>query len=148
YKERRPKNENECRDIFLSELKSRLSPHGVECAPEAQYVNNNRADIRASFSNRFAAPMEFKCDWNEHLWTGLRDQLINRYSIEKNASLHGIYVVLWFGKHSRGKIPKTLNGSPTPQTPKQIEDYLLSLLNPEEKQRILVRVINLEWAGA
>lgn len=147
YKERRPKHENECRDIFLSELKSRLSPHGVECMPEAQYINNKRADIRGSFSNKFSVPLEFKCDWNKDLWTGLREQLINRYSIEKNASLHGIYVVLWFGKHNREPIQKPLNGSPPPQTLKQIEDYLLSLLNPEEKQRILVRVINLEWTG-
>lgn len=147
YKERRPKHENECRDIFLSELKSRLSPHGVECAPEALYVNSKRADIRASFSTRFSIPIEFKCDWNPDLWKGLREQLINQYSIEKNASLHGIYVVLWFGKRDRGPIPETLDGSPKPQTPKQIEEYLLRLLNPEEKQRILVRVINLEWTG-
>lgn len=148
YKERRPKHENECRDIFLSELKSRLLPYGVECAPEAQYVNNKRADIRASFSNKFSVPIEFKCDWNPDLWTALREQFIKRYSIEPNAKGHGIYVVLWFGKHSRGNIPKRLDGSPPPQTPKQIEEYLLSLLNPEEKQRILVRVINLEWTGA
>lgn len=148
YKERRPKHENECRDIFLSELKSRLSPHGVECAPEAQYVNNKRADIRASFSNKFSVPMEFKCDWNKDLWTSLHEQLINKYSIEKNANGHGIYVVLWFGKHNRKPIPNTRDGSPKPQTPKQIEEYLLSLLNPEEKQRILVRVIKLEWTGA
>lgn len=147
YKERRPKDENDCRNIIFSELKSRLSPHGVECSPEAQYVNSKRADIRASFSNKFSVPLEFKCDWNKDLWTSLRDQLINKYSIEKNADGHGIYLALWFGKHSRGNIPKTLNGSPTPQTPTQIEDYLLSLLNPEEKQRILVRVINLEWTS-
>lgn len=147
YKERRPKDENDCRNIILSELKSRLSPHGVECSPEAQYVSNKRADIRASFSNKFSVPMEFKCDWNPDLWTGLREQLINKYSIEKNANGHGIYVVLWFGKHSRENIPKRLDYSPPPQTPKQIEEYLLSLLNPEEKQRILVRVINLEWTA-
>jgi hypothetical protein len=147
YKVRRPKDENDCRNIILSELKNRLTPHGVECAPEAQYVNSKRADIRASFSNKFSVPIEFKCDWNQDIWTGLRDQLINKYSIENDANGLGIYVVLWFGKHSRGKIPKTLDGSPTPQTPKEIEGHLLSLLNPEERQRILVRVINLEWTG-
>ncbi|MEQ9107578.1 MAG: hypothetical protein RLO04_08960 [Limnobacter sp.] len=148
HKERRPKDENDCRNIILSELKNRLSRHGVECAPEAAYVNSKRTDIRASFSNKFSVPLEFKCDWNQHIWTGLRDQLINQYSIEQNANGHGVYVVLWFGKHNREPIQKTRDGSPTPQTPEQIEEYLLSLLNPEEKQRILVRVINLEWTGA
>ncbi|WP_159567914.1 hypothetical protein [Limnobacter sp. 130] len=148
HKERRPKDENDCRNIILSELKIRLSPYGVECAPEAQYVNNKRADIKALFRNKFSVPMEFKCDWNPDLWTGLRNQLINQYSIERKANEHGIYVVLWFGEHDREPIPKTLDGSPKPQTPKEIEEYLLSLLNPEEKQRILVRVINLEWTGS
>ena len=145
--ERRPKDENLCRNLVIRELENKLSRYGIGLELEAQYVNNKRADIRASFNNKFSVPLEFKCDWNAHLWTGLREQLIKQYSIEKNANEHGIYVVLWFGKHNREPIPKTLDGSPTPQTPKQIEDYLLSQLNPEEKQRILVRVINLEWTG-
>ncbi len=148
HEQRRPKDENDCRNFIVRELKGRLSRHGVECAPEVQYVNNKRADIRASFSNKFSVPIEFKCNWNPDLWTALRNQLINKYSIEPNANGHGIYVVLWFGKHNREPIPNTRDSSPKPQTPAQIEKHLLSLLNPEEKQRILVRVINLEWTGA
>lgn len=147
-KTRRPADENYCRNIILHELENKLSRHGIGFEPEAQHVNNKRADIKALFSNKFSVSMEFKCDWNKDLWKGLREQLINQYSIEPNANRHGIYVVLWFGKHDRGPIPETLDGSPKPQTPKQLEEYLLSLLNPEEKQRILVRVINLEWTGA
>lgn len=141
----RPRNENDCRDVILRELDNRLSKQGVMCAPEAQYVNTKRADIQVFFGSEFSLPIEIKCDWNKDLWLGLHTQLIKRYSIEKNSHGYGIYVVLWFGEHNRGKMPVTPDGADKPENPKEIQHYLYDRMNPEEKSRIAIRVIDVSW---
>lgn len=86
-----------------------------------------------SFGSEFSLPIEIKCDWNKDLWLGLHTQLIKRYSIEKNSHGYGIYVVLWFGEHNRGKMPVTPDGADKPENPKEIQHYLYDRMNPEEK---------------
>lgn len=139
-----PKPENSCRDVLLDKLHTRLAPFGIECSPEADHFNDKRADIRLSFRNEFELPIEIKRDDNRSLWTALRAQLIEQYTISPKASGYGIYLVLWFGTND---LPAVKDGGKKPTSPEELQARLEAQLDPEERRRIFVRVLNVSWPG-
>lgn len=141
-KDNKPKLENSCRDVILEKLRIRLKSFGVDCQPEADHVNDKRADICLSFDNKIRLPIEIKGDWNKTLWTALHRQLIAQYSIEPKTEGYGIYLVLWFGGENQ---PAAIDGGKKPRLPKELQDRLESLLDPEERKRIFVRVLDVGW---
>ena len=54
----KPRHENSCRDILLSDLRGVL-PKGLDAQPEGQYVNDKRSDIRVSCED-FHVSIEIK----------------------------------------------------------------------------------------
>lgn len=138
----KPKSENSCRDVLLEKLKTRLGRFGIDCQPEGDYFNDKRADIRLSYRNEFELPIEIKRDSNDSLWTALHKQLIGQYAIAPKASGHGIYLVLWFG----GKgVQTATDGNRKPQSPDELQSRLAAQLDPDERRRVFVRVIDVSW---
>lgn len=144
-KQRRSRREeNLCRDALLTRLHSQLKLHGISCQPEVDHANDKRADLCLFFGNCIELPIEIKRDDNKQMWTGLRDQLIGQYAISPRAEGYGIYLVLWFGE---GKLPKVTDGDKKPRTAEELKSRLEAQLQPLERQRIFVRVLDVSWPG-
>jgi len=136
------REENRCRDVLLTRLRLRLAPLGVDCQPEADYANDKRADLRLSYRNDFELPIEIKRDDNDKLWSALRNQLMGQYTNALKASDYGIYLVLWFGLSDQAA---ARDGGKKPTSPAELQSRLETLLNPEERRRIFVRVLDVSW---
>lgn len=136
------REETRCRDALVTRLRAQLKPFGIDCQPEADYAGDKRADIRLSFRNEFELPIEIKRDDNASLWTSLRRQLMEQYTIAPKASGYGIYLVLWFGW---GDQSPAKDGGKKPGSPMELQTRLEAMLDPEERRRICVRVLDVSW---
>ncbi|WNF46526.1 hypothetical protein RHP75_19455 [Pseudomonas sp. SG20056] len=137
------REENLCRDVLLSRLRSRLTAHGISIAPEYDHAGDKRADLYLDYRNQLALPIEIKRDDHANLWTALRDQLITQYVDAPKSEGHGIYLVLWFGDSKKLKNPP--NRQPKPTTPAELKTKLEAQLTSEEQQRVFVRVLDVSW---
>lgn len=137
-----PKEENSCRDVLLDKLQARLQPFGIDVTPEADQFNDKRADLRLSYRNEFELCIEIKRQQNDSLWSALRRQLIDQYSIAPKADGHGIYLVLWFAQKLTYR---TDDGAPPPKSPDELRAKLETQLTLEERQRVHVRVLDVSW---
>ena len=136
------REENLCRNTLMAWLRFLLKPHGIDTQPESSYFNHKRSDNRLAYRNEFALPIEIKRDNNHELWTAMREQLIKKYAIAPEASGYGIYLVLWFGK---GYLPRSRDGKKKPVSAEELQSRLEVLLDPEERSRIFVRVLDVSW---
>ena len=136
------REENLCRDYLLTRLRPQLETLGIECQPEGDYANDKRADIRVAYRNEFEVPIEIKRDDNPGLWSALRKQLMEQYTISPKAAGYGIYLVLWFGKGDQAMVR---DGGRKPVSPLELQSRLEALLDSEERRRIFVRVLDVSW---
>ena len=136
------RDENRCRNVLLSRLREHFSFVGIQCEPEKDYANDKRADICLSYRNEFELPIEIKRDDNRSLWTALRSQLMAQYTILPKASGFGIYLVLWFGQ---GDLPPAKDGGKKPVSAQELQARLEAQLDPEERRRVFVRVLDVSW---
>lgn len=136
----RPKPENDCRDMLLSDLKERLGRLGIDAIKEGYYAEDKRADIRVSFggASRFNVPVEIKKDCHADLWRALREQLVERYTRDPGAGGFGIYLVFWFGG-SHMPLPQV---GRKPRSAAELEEGLRAALTPDEARQIAVIVID------
>ena len=135
-----PKPENSCRDVVLGALRARLDDR-IDVVPEAQHASNARADLRVSFSG-FAVPIEIKREGHPGLWTGVAEQLIPKYTTLPAAAGHGIYLVLWFGRHR----PRGPSGQP-PTTPEELKQALEEVVSCDGSSKVEVRVLDVTRPG-
>ena len=141
YPEKR-QHEETCRDRFLSDLKPLLANVNVDAQPEGRYAVDGRADIRVSFggSAGYNVPIEIKCNDSKDLWHGIRDQLIERYTIDPGAHGYGIYLVFWFGYEKTTPHPES---GPKPKIPGELKERLYKLLkNDEERKKISICIVD------
>jgi hypothetical protein len=99
-----PKDENDCRDLLLLELRGRLTDLGIHVVPERRSANEKRSDMRVEFTvdgECLAVPVEIKKEDHRDLWLAWRHQLQALYTNDPAAAGHGIYLVLWFGHKPR-----------------------------------------------
>lgn len=136
------REENLCRDALLTRLRARLDLLGIDCQPEGDYANDKRADLRLSYQTQFELPIEIKRDSNDTLWSGLRNQLIGQYAIAPRAFGYGIYLVLWFGANN---VANLKDGDKKPRSPEELRTRLEAQLDPLERRRIFVRVLDVSW---
>lgn len=136
------REENLCRDVLLTRLRARLESLGVDSQPEGDYANDKRADLRLSYLTELDLPIEIKRDSNASLWSALHTQLIEQYTISPRANGHGIYLVLWFGGEG---MPGATDGGKKPRSPEELQTRLEAQLDPMERQRIFVRVLDVSW---
>ena len=139
--ESRPKHENACRDALLPLLRSRL-PDGCDAQPEGQYAANRRADIRVA-GGKWNVPVEIKKKGHADLWRAVRNQLLPRYANDPATEGLGIYLVLWMGEAYTAHLE---NGD-QPKTPKELRERLLDSLEPEERRRAEVVVLDVTPPG-
>ena len=136
----RPKPENDCRDMLLSDLIERLGRLGIDAIKEGYYVDEKRADIRVSFggAKRFNVPIEIKKDNHSDLWRAIHEQLIERYIRDPGTDGFGIYLVFWFG----GKDMPLPQGGKKPRYAAELEERLRQTLSVEEGRHVSVCVID------
>lgn len=133
---RRPKQEDACRDALLDPLRGRL-PDGCDVQPEGQYAGDRRADIRVA-AGKWNVPVEIKKNSHAALWRAIRNQLLPRYTNDPATEGLGIYLVLWFGSQHTAPVPE----GPRPQTSDDLRCRLLARLTPEERRRAAVLVMD------
>ena len=131
-----PKHEELCRDALLSDLQQRL-PQGLDAQREGSYANNKRADIRVFYAG-FNVPVEVKKNSHFKLWSSIHEQLIAKYTIDRDTDGYGIYLVFWFGKEAT----KTPHERGYPDNADEMEKWLKESLSPEEARKISVCVID------
>ena len=124
---------------MLTLLQNYLEPLQIASAPEYDHVNDKRADIRVSYQNKIAIPIEIKGEWNPDLWTAVQQQLMPKYTLNKEAGGFGIYVVLWFGGTLQ---PAARDGDKKPTTPTELQTRLHKHLPEDIQKLIAVRVID------
>ncbi len=134
------KNEEECRDVFLSHLRRKFDHLNVNAEPESRYANERRADIKVSYggASGYHIPIEIKCNDSRDLWRAIDDQLAN-YTRDPGAYGYGIYLVFWFGKNDTQTCP---GGANKPATAEELEGQLTALLSNEKRHKISVCVID------
>lgn len=139
-KPERPKPENDCRDMLLSDLAERLGRLGIDAIKEGYYVEDKRADIRVAFGGAagFNVPIEIKKDSHSDLLRAMREQLIWRYTRDPRTDGFGIYLVFWFGGKS---MPLPQEGK-KPRNAAELEQLLCSMLTREEAAHIAIVVID------
>ncbi|ENO85797.1 hypothetical protein [Thauera linaloolentis] len=136
----RPKPENDCRDILLSDLAERLGRLGVDAIKEGHYAEDKRADICVSFGGAagFNVPIEIKKDSHPDLWRAMHEQLIGRYIRDPGTGGCGIYLVFWFGGENM-PLPQT---GKKPRSAAELEQRLRSMLTKDEASQLAVVVID------
>lgn len=138
----RPKPENACRDILLSDLQQQLAGLNIDSLAEGTYADDKRADIRVSFGS-FNVPIEIKRSCHHRdLWTAIRTQLIAKYTRNSDADGHGIYLVFWFGDHEHCR--PTPDAGPPPNSADELKRRLEENLTDAERRKISVCVIDVE----
>ena len=133
---RTPSPENSCRDVVLGALRARLHDR-ITVLSETRQAGDTRADLRVS-CNGLAVPIEIKLEGHPDLWTAVSEQLIPKYTTLPSAEGHGIYLVLWFGRHN---IPKGTSGQP-PTTPEELRQALEETVPRDHAPKIEVRVLD------
>ena len=139
-----PRPEHSCRNAILSVLQLRLRRLGIDAQPEGAYADDKRSDIRLSLGG-FNVPVEIKRSCHRDLWTAMRSQLLPKYTRDPGADGFGIYLIFWFGHHSRCK-PTALNGW-APTNARELEVRLWEQLSGPERSRISVCVIDVSKSG-
>ena len=134
----KPRHEELCRDLLLSNLRSRLERLEIDAQPEGRYADDKRADIRVAYRNRFNVPVEIKKSNHRGLWTSIRDQLVEKYTRDPGCDGYGIYVVLWFG--SDGVVPSPAGKRPS--TAEALKQALVRSLGASERLKLSIVVID------
>jgi hypothetical protein len=134
-----PAPENACRDRLLDLLRPRLLPLGIEAQKEGWFAQDKRADIRVSHrAGVHVVPIEIKKDNHRELWRALRGQLMALYAPDPAAKGHGIYLVLWLGGSGMPMPPS----GPKPRDPTALKEALLAQLDPRERPKVAVVVLD------
>ncbi len=141
-----PKPENDCRDILLSHLSSKLEVYQVDAQPEGNYADDRRADIRISYGSGIAIPIEIKKNLHIDLWRGITEQLVPKYTRDPKSDGYGIYLVFWFGADRKYMRVVSPDGD-TPEEPNELKFLLERRLDPELRKRIHVVVIDVAQSG-
>ena len=136
-----PLPEETCRDRLVEMLRTGLLPLSVTVEPEEHMAHDKRADISVGMLLRKIL-CELKRDYHPEVWTAAEEQLERFYAHDPDAQGFGVYVVFWFGKRRRTKIPAPPNGKARPTSPAEMERMLQELLPSERAARIAVLVID------
>jgi hypothetical protein len=141
---RRPRIENQCRNVLLGKLRAPLLAMQVLLNKETAQANETRADLRAETmvaGRRRVVPIEIKKEDHTKLWTAWRDQLEHRYVTDPGAEGVGLYLVLWFGDQ-----PRADDQGAVPTSAQKLEELLTKLIPAEDQTRLQIFVLDLSLA--
>jgi hypothetical protein len=123
YNDKNSKKEESCRDAVVLRLEDR---HGEYLAiTKEKHEANNRVDIHISSKDNknYQVQVECKKDTNQHLMSGIQEQLIKKY-LDKKCK-YGVYLVFLFKENEDDILKKLEEAIP--------DDY---------KDRIKILIIN------
>lgn len=140
-----PKDENDCRDVLLLELRRRLEPLNITVSPEHHAARAKRMDLCVEYMRdgiRMALPIEIKRTSHEDLWIAWRSQLQALYANDPAAAGYGLYLLLWFGAALKVRAhPQGVR----PANAEQLRQSLEECIPMADRFRILVHVMDLSW---
>ncbi|MDO9336123.1 MAG: hypothetical protein Q7T61_06960 [Caulobacter sp.] len=142
--QRKPREENDCRDLLLDRLRDRLARFGIganRALPETRRRNDRRADVLLIGEDTANLPVEAKRHMHSKLWTAAGSQLKD-YARSPGSGGHGVYLVFWFGRDA-GSTPAPPQGTPAVTNAKELEVVLLAHLRPELRPLTDIIVIDL-----
>ncbi len=141
---RRPKEENDCRDLLLDRIRDRLVRFGVKARhrllPESRRGNDRRADMLMIGEGRWSLPIEVKRHLHKDIWTASADQLAD-YGRSPDSDGHGIYLVFWFGVNA-GPVPTIPAGVCSIDTAEDLRRALVGCVPEDLRHHIDVVVID------
>lgn len=135
---KKPKVENDCRDLIQGLLRDRILPLNVQIEKESYAAGDRRADLQATTiadGRRIIVPIEVKKDDHPQVWLAWRDQLAARYALNPAAGGIGVYLALWFGYRS------TLAPCGTRPASAAHMAHLLNMLIPPERRAHVVGLV-------
>ncbi len=135
-----PCDENTCRDRLLDVLRGHL-PKAISAIPETRMPDAKRADVGVIY-NGLGLPIEVKGQWHKDVWEAVSSQLIDLYTKDYRADGHGIYLVLWFGPVAGKSLPPHPDKKALPKTPEQLHQMLIECLDPAERGRVDIVVLD------
>lgn len=104
---RRPKIENDCRDLLTDRLRDRLIRFDIRAhrtPTETRRRNDRRADLLVIGESEAALPVEAKRHMNDEVFTAIETQVAD-YAKSAGSSGHGVFLVFWYGA-AAGAVPK------------------------------------------
>ncbi|WP_414919051.1 NACHT domain-containing protein [Pseudomonas sp. IT-P4] len=134
-----PQLEGRCRDRLIGMFEHATA--GIRFDPERHVVDQKRVDIMCETMG-ITLPIEIKRAWNGQLWNAADQQLDDGYVSFHSGSGLGIYLVLWFGEHSK-KPRRPADGSPPPSSPEQLKMMLVERSKAATQGRVAVVVLNM-----
>jgi hypothetical protein len=135
-----PCNENTCRNRLLDLMRGHI-PRAVAANPETLMPDAKRADIAVIY-NGMGLPVEIKGQWHKNVWDAPSEQLIELYTKDYRADGRGIYLTLWFGPVAGKNLIASPDGKPAPATPEEFRQMLVDRLDPSERSRVDVVVLD------
>jgi hypothetical protein len=134
-------DENTARDRIVERLQIRFQSLDTSVVIEHQMANKNRCDFTLTKmfgGQRKLLVCEVKGQWHAELYTAAQTQLHERYAIHPDASLQGVYLVLWFGKDEKvaGMANKKF------QSAVELEKYIIGSLPQNIAQLTSVYVLD------
>jgi hypothetical protein len=136
-----PCAENTCRDRLLDLLRGHI-PKAIAVIPETRMPDAKRADAAVIY-NGMGLPVEIKGQWHKNVWDAPSEQLIKLYTKDYRANGRGIYLVLWFGIVRGKNLVPHPDGGPRPGTPEELRQMLVERLDPPERIRVDVVVLDI-----
>jgi hypothetical protein len=97
-------DENTARNRIVERLQVRFLALDTSVVIEHQMAAGNRCDFTLTKmvqGTRKLLVCEVKGQWHSELFTAAKTQLNERYTIHPDASLQGVYLVLWFGNEEK-----------------------------------------------
>jgi hypothetical protein len=135
-----PCEENTCRNRLLDLMRGQI-PKAIAAIPETQMPDAKRADAAAIY-NGMGLPVEIKGQWHNNVWDAPSEQLIELYTKDYRANGRGIYLVLWFGPVAGKNLVSHPDERPRPGKPEELREMLLERLDPSERSRVDIVVLN------
>jgi hypothetical protein len=146
---RRPKIENDCRDLLTDRIRDRLLRFGVganRTPTEARRRSDRRADLLVIGEGSASLPVEAKRHMNDEVFTAIETQVAD-YAKSAGSNGHGIYLVFWFGA-AAGAVPKRPPGVDPITDPKAFRTALVKHQPIALRDMIDVVVMDLSPQGA
>lgn len=136
-----PLNENLARDLTFTLLKARVEKYHIAAVmPEAQHVNDTRADVLILSAAGRSLPIEAKRHYHKDLWNAAAGQL-QGYAAAPDADGNGILLALWYG-NDVAPTPPRADKKQKPSTAAELEAMLKADLPEAIRDRTDVIVLD------
>jgi hypothetical protein len=121
WRDNKPLQENDCRDLAVALLRGHLAPLSVYPMDEADMPQGKRADI-VFYQEGLWLPVEAKRQQHPDLWVAIQHQLERLYTGHWQAEGQGVFLAFWFGPLFN--VPARRDGGSKPTTGAELQSAL------------------------